>query len=419
MTTGIVIQTDKSTICKVHFKKISVSVDLPALTEIFSKQKFPSILGGNPSKTETDRFSYWAAYPREIFEFKAGQKEPFIKLKQVLDKYKLEEAYKKELPNGIFCGGWVGYFSYELGRYIEKLPETTVDDLQMPLIRLCFYDRLIAYDHLKNIFWLIAVELPADFEKPQDKFTFLESLMTQSQEAHVSLPASADLDNIDFSRFRCNMDKDYYLRMVEKIKRYIYDGDVYQINFSQRFECDYTTQPIDLFRWQNCYNPSPYSAYIDAQIGRILDALQSNGFEDDTIVLFTSDHGDMIGAHGFVYKIEDACYREMMEVPLLLRVPMLRGERFGMPLDHRDVGDLLYWVASGGHPKQWKPKDRSHRVSHLSLRGLEIARYQTPSFTVLWNVSPMRVCDKRAPGIEMYMGGASEFMQVAEQHPVL
>ncbi|GAH57023.1 unnamed protein product, partial [marine sediment metagenome] len=60
-----------------------------------------------------------------------------------------------------------------------------------------------------------------------------------------------------------HIDKDYYLRMVEKIKRYIYDGDVYQINFSQRFECDYNARPIELYHWQNHYNPSGYAAYID------------------------------------------------------------------------------------------------------------------------------------------------------------
>jgi len=60
------------------------------------------------------------------------------------------------------------------------------------------------------------------------------------------------------------MTKDYYLRAFEKFKRHIYDGDVYQINFSQRFCCEFLARPIDLFQWQNRYNPSPYSTYIDA-----------------------------------------------------------------------------------------------------------------------------------------------------------
>ena len=177
--------------------------------------------------------------------------------------YKLEEDPGLKLPKGIFCGGWVGYFSYELGRYIERLPQTTIDDLKMPLIRLCFYDRLIAYDHLKNNFWLIGLQLPDDVEKPEEKLAALEKLLAQSQKVSVKPPCPADLDNIDFSQIRCNMDADYYLETIEKIKRYIYDGDVYQVNFSQRFECDYNASPVQLYHWQNLHNPSPYAAYID------------------------------------------------------------------------------------------------------------------------------------------------------------
>jgi para-aminobenzoate synthetase component 1 len=68
------------------------------------------------------------------------------------------------------------------------------------------------------------------------------------------------------------MDKDYYLRTVEKIRRYIYDGIVYQVNFSQRFECDYNVRPTALFNWQNHYNPSGYAAYIDAGDFHIVSA---------------------------------------------------------------------------------------------------------------------------------------------------
>lgn len=272
MTNATAVEKNKIISCKLHYKEIRDSVNLPAVSEIFSRLESPSILGGNLAKKYTDRFSYWAAEPKEIFEFQAGQKKPFVKLQHVLDKYKLEENSPNGLPKGIFCGGWVGYFSYELGRHIEKLPETTSDDLKMPLIRLCFYDRVIAYDHIKNIFWLIALHLPSDTETPDDKLSALERLLDESRDITVKSPAPADLETIDFSQIRCNMDRDYYFRAIEKIKRYIYDGDVYQINFSQRFECDYDAPPIELFNWQNHFNPSPYSAYIDANDFHIVSA---------------------------------------------------------------------------------------------------------------------------------------------------
>jgi len=297
MTTGTVAEKTKSIVCKLHYKKIGDSVNLPAISEIFARLKSPSILGGNPAKKDADRFSYWAAEPKDVFEFRAGQKDPFEKLQWALAKYKLEGDFNMDsrlrgndkgkeeilrsaqndksgdsLPVGIFCGGWVGYFSYELGRYIEKLPETTIDDLQMPLIRLCFYDQVIAYDHTEDDFWLIALQLPNDIETPKEKLSVLERLLNESQNVVVKYPNPTDLDNIDFSQIRCNMNRDYYFKAIEKIKRYIYDGDVYQINFSQRFECDYQAHPIELFHWQNYFNPSPYAAYIDAGDFHIVSA---------------------------------------------------------------------------------------------------------------------------------------------------
>lgn len=264
MTTTTVTEKNKSIACNLHYKEIRASVNLPAVSEMFARLKSPSILGGNAAKKDADRFSYWAAEPKDVFEFRAGQKNPFEQLQYVLDKYKPERDCLNGLPKGIFCGGWIGYFSYELGRYIEQLPETTIDDLKMPLIRLCFYDRVIAYDYIEDNFWLIALQLPNDIETPNEKLSALERLLNESQNVVVKRPKSADLDNIDFSQIRCNMDRDYYFEAIEKIKRYIYDGDVYQINFSQRFECDYDASPIELFHWQNHFNPSPYAAYIDA-----------------------------------------------------------------------------------------------------------------------------------------------------------
>ena len=266
----------KNVLCGVRFKKVGASVDLAALSEIFAGLENPSIIGGNPSRKDAGRFSYWAAEPREIFEFRSGQTQPFEKLQRLIEKYRLAEdrGQKTEdrrrrtegrgLPEGIFCGGWVGYFGYELGRHTERLPETAVDDLKMPLIRLCFYDRVIAYDHAEESFWLIALEILHQKENAKEKFARLEELLAKAHQIKIGPPSPAKLDDIDFSNINCNMDKEYYLRMFEKIKRYIFDGDVYQINFSQRFESNFSARPVELYHWQNFHNPSPYSAYIDA-----------------------------------------------------------------------------------------------------------------------------------------------------------
>jgi para-aminobenzoate synthetase component 1 len=283
MTTQIVAKTDKYIPCKLHYKKACISADLPALSELFTGRKLPSILGGNTAKAEADGFSYWAAEPKDVFEFHTGQKDLFGKLQKTLDKYKLHSDprtltpdTRPDLPKGIFRGGWIGYFSYDLGRYIEPTAftgqEAVVDDLKMPLVRLCFYDRLIAYDHIEGAFWLIALQLPKDSEKPEEKLAALEQVLVESRKVRVPLLVSGDIDNVDSSQIRSNMDKNYYLRMVKKIKKYIYDGDVYQINFSQRFECDYRANPITLFHWQNRYNPSGYAAYIDGGSFHIVSA---------------------------------------------------------------------------------------------------------------------------------------------------
>jgi len=276
MTTQIVAKTDKYIPCKLHYKKACISADLPALSELFTSRKSPLILGGNAAKKEADRFSYWAAEPKEVFEFHAGQRDPFGKLQKAIAKYKLVEDFEDDLPKGIFRGGWIGYFSYDLGRYIEPTAftgqEAVVDDLKMPLVRLCFYDRVIAYDHIEGAFWLIALQLPNDNEKPEEKLAALEQILAKSLKIRVPQPVSADIDSVDFSQIRANMDKNYYLRMVKKIKKHIYDGDVYQINFSQRFECDYRANPITLFHWQNHYNPSGYAAYIDGGNFHIVSA---------------------------------------------------------------------------------------------------------------------------------------------------
>lgn len=248
-------------ICRVIKKKVSANIKLENLIKYFSSLPNPSILGGADLTSDGNRYSYFCAEPVEIFEFFSNNEKPFEKLKAVLGKYRIEKGIE-----GVFTGGWVGFFSYDLGRFIEKIPAAS-DDINLPLIRLCFYDRVICFDHIKNCFHLFAIDFSGDGD---EKLNHLENILKKASKV-ISTEIPTCRDEVEKS-FESNMTKDFYLDAITKTKKHIYDGDVYQINFSQRFECDFSAEPYKLFLWQNKFNPSPYSAYIDAGGFQIVSA---------------------------------------------------------------------------------------------------------------------------------------------------
>ncbi|MCX5632504.1 MAG: anthranilate synthase component I family protein [Phycisphaerae bacterium] len=254
--------------CRLVFEKASGQVRLDKLTQYFSSLDNPSILGGAEFASERNRYSYFAAQPAEIFEFFAGNNKPFEKLKAVLKKYRLEDDVE-----GVFTGGWIGFFSYDLNTFLEDIP-AAVDDVKLPLIRLLFYDKVICFDHLQNCFYLFAIELPGDTKSGQEKITELKICLAAAASGGLTPPqvAGAKCMLEMTENFKSNITKDYYLQSIAKIKKYIYDGDVYQINFSQRFSADFNSEPYKLFLWQNKFNPSPYAAFLDAGDYKIVSA---------------------------------------------------------------------------------------------------------------------------------------------------
>lgn len=255
----------KAVNCKLYHRTIDTTAAAEAVTEAVSRRKDPLILGGNSSETEANRFSYWAFEPVEVFAFSTGDEKPFEELEKALNRYELNSNSADDLPTGVFRCGWAGYFSYELGRYIEKIPQTTIDDIDMPIARLGFYDRVICYDRIDNKWHLICLEIENEAITIDDKLCELENLIKEAETVSCDIGRQGEIAaDIDIGSFGCNMDREYYNSALKKISKYIYDGDVYQINFSQRFECEYSGKAIDLYHWQNEFNPSPYAAFIGA-----------------------------------------------------------------------------------------------------------------------------------------------------------
>lgn len=261
--------------CALRYRTMPYTANLEQLNFFFASLDNSAILGGSTIDSDDNRFSYYASGPVEIFKFAAGETMLKEKLDALLSKYKLEntigsaeyspspDKFRDGLPRGMFIGGWIGHFSYDLCRYFESIPQLSQDDVGLPLIRLCFYDRVIAFDRIEQCLYLIALSLHGE-DDVNGKLDGLEAMVKQS--ANVKLPSlgDADIENVQFESIESNLSKDQYCTALAKVKEHIYAGDVYQINYSQRYSCKFKASAGSLFVWQNRFNPSPYSAYINA-----------------------------------------------------------------------------------------------------------------------------------------------------------
>lgn len=186
---------------------------------------------------------------------KAFSQNPFHALKDLLKKYEISEEVN--LP---FAGGAIGYFSYDLNQYFEKLPNWAQDDLNLPHLYLAFYDWGILYDHFKDEILLIYLENGESV----DKIGKIKKILLKEGE-RKALKASPKKVNI-----KSNFTKKSYLEAVKKAKEYIFNGDIFQVNLSQRLEAPLFLSPFSLYKVLQEVNPSPFAAYL--------------GFEDSTIV---------------------------------------------------------------------------------------------------------------------------------------
>lgn len=236
---------------------VQSDICLADLTEVVASKPLPAILGGNDS---VEGVSVFTAEPLEIFEFSLQESKPFEKLQQILSKYKLVN-HSNIKTRGFNCG-WIGYFGYELSRFIEKLPATTIDDLGFPVIRLGFYDKAILYDHQTRQFAFNVLDCDREGAIPEEKFAVLNGWLNEATTATVPVMKPADIEAVSMGSVGTNMTQKEYLDAVARIKYYIIEGDTYQINFSQRFEKLFDGRPVDVFHWQNKFNPSPFAAYL-------------------------------------------------------------------------------------------------------------------------------------------------------------
>lgn len=248
------------------FLKIRKDTEYPFLLE--------SVEGGE----QLARYSFLGRNPYQILHYNGdrvtlqkGAEELneidssyFDALKELTTEY--SEPKLPDLPR--LTGGAVGFSSYDTVRDVEYLPDQPQNDIDLPEAVWAFYDEIFAFDHVKQQVIIIKTVF-VDEDESQDELS-LEDLYNSAQErldeleALVAEPVSqTEPFDIHPEKLKSNMEKPKFEQMVETAKEYIYEGDIFQVVLSQRFDTDFEGDRFMLYRALRMVNPSPYLFYLD------------------------------------------------------------------------------------------------------------------------------------------------------------
>ena len=187
--------------------------------------------------------------------------DPLAELQSLMAKFRPVTPPGIELPR--FIGGAVGYLSFDTVRYFEPtIGEPPPDDLEVPETLFMISDALLIFDHrLRKLRILANAFVEGDADTAYDiACEKIEALIERL--AHpVLMPAinaSAANRHLPSGESSSNTTREEYLQMVRDAQEYIHAGDIFQIVPSQRFETDFTGDPLELYRALRFINPSPY-----------------------------------------------------------------------------------------------------------------------------------------------------------------
>ncbi len=189
--------------------------------------------------------------------WQTSQQLPLDLLTSWLDAIHIDAV--EEIP---FKGGMIGYFSYDLGRHFERIPNQASADIALPDLHVGLYLQAVVIDHHTQQSWLVVHPL-ADPKTVQQFQDILDRLQDEQPHHDASSFQLA-------SPFTSNLSAEEYKLAINKIHHYIEAGDCYQINFAQRFSTSYTGDPWHAWQLLKRVAPTPFAAYMDLDSDAIL-----------------------------------------------------------------------------------------------------------------------------------------------------
>lgn len=224
---------------------------------------------------KTNRYSYIALDPFYTIilndESHNTAEETLTKIDYLIKKYTI--AYQENFPP--FQGGAMGYFGYDFCRYLEKIDPFKDKELPFHDIALGFYDTVISFDHVLKKAWIISTGFPEEGE--EKRIVRARKRIQTIKEKILRDLAISDKKQEKWHKgnIESNFDRETYIAAVKKAKQYIYEGDIFEVNLSQRFSATLPEKmnAYDLYHRIRKINPAPFSAFLN--LGNITIASSS------------------------------------------------------------------------------------------------------------------------------------------------
>lgn len=236
-------------------KEINTRLNAFEIFTIFRDEKDSFVLDSAMDKEKLGRYSFISSNPFKILKYKNSSENPLDSFREELNKYKT--VNNTHLP---FVGGAVGYLSYDIGNYIEKLPRTAIDDMNVYDLYFGLYDHAIVIDHLEEKTYIATPDL--DIEKEKLIMERLELKILEADKNGVDSICYEEKE-VEPIKLKSNFTKNEFEKSVQRVKDYIRSGDIYQANLTQRFSGKTTLSSYELYRDLRRISPAPFGAYLN------------------------------------------------------------------------------------------------------------------------------------------------------------
>jgi len=255
------------------YTEVLSDVDTPfSLLQRFKNEKHVFLLESITGGEHIARYSFVGVSPHKIIKSQNGnifiskngenskkqvEKDFLEVIKNELLKYKYVEY--EELPR--FCGGFVGYISYDSVRFFEKIPSSNPSDLNMSDALFMEVKDLYIFDHIRQRMILLT-HVFVDEEGVRSGYRKavkrLEEMIAAFRKPLKTTKPQVLGKTVSEGSFKSNFKKQDFLNIVKKIKKYISSGDIIQAVLSQRFQRTSNVCDTEIYRWLRFINPSPY-----------------------------------------------------------------------------------------------------------------------------------------------------------------